>query len=55
VREIHRQIREAGFVPAQRNTAYEVLRTYRDPEDDEALPPDKALETGSVIPLATLN
>ncbi len=26
--EIHRQIREAGFTPAQRNTNYEVLKTF---------------------------
>jgi len=55
VREIHRQIREAGFVPAQRNTAYEVLRVFNDPDDDKSLPPDDVLETANVIPLATLN
>jgi cyclic dehypoxanthinyl futalosine synthase len=32
--EIQRQIREAGFVPAQRNTHYDVLRVFDAPEAD---------------------
>jgi cyclic dehypoxanthinyl futalosine synthase len=55
VREIHRQIRTAGFAPAQRNTGYEVMRIYRDPQEDEALPADKVIDTAPVIPLASLN
>ncbi len=35
--EIHRQIREAGFVPAQRNTNYDVLKKFGTPESDEEL------------------
>jgi 2-iminoacetate synthase ThiH len=26
--EMHRQIRAAGFIPAQRNTNYDVLKTF---------------------------
>lgn len=33
--EIHRQIREAGFTPAQRNTNYDVLKVF-DKDDAEA-------------------
>jgi cyclic dehypoxanthinyl futalosine synthase len=36
-REIHRQIREAGFIPAQRNTNYDVLKVYDTPEADDEL------------------
>jgi 2-iminoacetate synthase ThiH len=32
--EIHRQIREAGFIPAQRNTNYDVLKVFA--TDDES-------------------
>jgi cyclic dehypoxanthinyl futalosine synthase len=32
--EIHRQIREAGFIPAQRNTNYDVLKVFDTPEKD---------------------
>lgn len=53
VPEIHRQIREAGFVPAQRNTRYEIMRVYRD--GDEALSPESELQAASVIPLTVLN
>jgi cyclic dehypoxanthinyl futalosine synthase len=31
-KEIHRQIRQAGFIPAQRNTDYEVLKVFDTPE-----------------------
>jgi hypothetical protein len=37
-REIHRQIRSAGFIPVQRNTDYENLCVYEDPAADEDLP-----------------
>jgi hypothetical protein len=37
-REIHRQIRSAGFIPVQRDTDYEHLCVYEDPAADEALP-----------------
>lgn len=46
VAEIHRQIRAAGFYPAQRDTAYSVLREYPSPEDDAAV------ATASVPPRA---
>ena len=36
-REIHRQIRSAGFVPAQRDTDYHILRVYETPDDDSEL------------------
>jgi cyclic dehypoxanthinyl futalosine synthase len=36
-REIHRQIREAGFIPAQRNTNYDVLKVFDTSEADEEL------------------
>lgn len=35
--EIHRQIREAGFIPAQRNTNYDILRVFDTPEKDAEL------------------
>lgn len=35
--EIHRQIREAGFIPAQRNTNYDVLKTFETPDQDTEL------------------
>jgi cyclic dehypoxanthinyl futalosine synthase len=33
-KEIHRQIRQAGFIPAQRNTDYHILKRYDTPESD---------------------
>jgi len=36
-REIHRQIREAGFIPAQRNTNYDILKVFETPEADADL------------------
>jgi cyclic dehypoxanthinyl futalosine synthase len=36
-REIHRQIREAGFVPAQRNTNYDILKVFETTDADEDL------------------
>lgn len=35
--EIHRQIREAGYIPAQRNTNYDVLKVFDTPEADAEL------------------
>lgn len=35
--EIHRQIRAAGFIPAKRDTAYNVLHVYEDPAEDSKL------------------
>jgi cyclic dehypoxanthinyl futalosine synthase len=37
-REIHRQIRAAGFVPVQRDTGYGHLCVYDDPRMDDSLP-----------------
>jgi cyclic dehypoxanthinyl futalosine synthase len=41
VTEIHRQIRDAGFVPAQRDTSYTIVRQYNNNENDDEvqLPP----------------
>ncbi len=36
-KEIHRQIRQAGFIPAQRNTDYDILKVYESPEADAEL------------------
>lgn len=36
-KEIHRQIREAGFIPAQRNTNYDVLKVFETDEADVEL------------------
>lgn len=36
-REIHRQIRTAGFIPAKRDTAYTILHIYEDPAEDATL------------------
>src|SRR4249920_1342351 len=36
--ELRRLVREAGRVPAQRNTEYELIRVYERPEDDEDSP-----------------
>jgi 7,8-didemethyl-8-hydroxy-5-deazariboflavin synthase CofH subunit len=38
--ELKRLIREAGRVPAQRSTVYEILRRYDDPDQDDASPLD---------------
>ncbi|MBL8117170.1 MAG: CofH family radical SAM protein [Anaerolineae bacterium] len=35
--EMHRQIREAGFTPAQRNTNYDILKVFDQPEADAEL------------------
>jgi cyclic dehypoxanthinyl futalosine synthase len=46
VPEIHRQIREAGFIPSQRNTSYDIIRRYTaDPDLDKDLMPQTELET----------
>lgn len=45
VPEIHRQIREAGFVPTQRDTSYKPVIEYGvDPADDEGKLPPAELE-----------
>ncbi|MBC7811851.1 MAG: CofH family radical SAM protein [Burkholderiales bacterium] len=36
-REIHRQIREAGFIPAQRDTDYHTMKVYPNISDDDTL------------------
>lgn len=36
-KEIHRQIREAGFIPAQRDTDYHVMKVFNTPEEDVEL------------------
>jgi cyclic dehypoxanthinyl futalosine synthase len=36
-KEIHRQIRQAGFIPAQRNTNYDVLKVFDTPDADAQL------------------
>ena len=38
--ELRRLIRDAGRVPAQRNTLYDLLRVYDDPASDETSPLD---------------
>ena len=38
--ELRRLVREAGRVPAQRTTEYELIRVYERPEDDEDSPLD---------------
>ena len=38
--ELRRMVRDAGRVPAQRNTTYDLLRVYDDPAADEASPLD---------------
>ena len=38
--ELRRLIRDAGRVPAQRNTEYDLLRVYRDPLDEDDSPLD---------------
>ena len=39
--ELRRLIRDAGRVPAQRNTVYALLRVYDDPAADDASPLDR--------------
>ncbi len=39
--ELRRLIRDAGRVPAQRNTVYDLLRVYDDPAADDASPLDR--------------
>lgn len=60
-KEIHRQIRGAGFIPAQRNTHYDILKVYETPEEDGELKSladvAKAFESGqdSWQPLTLIN
>jgi len=51
VPEIHRQIRSAGFYPAQRNTSYNILRDYSDPADEVELPASTFETLPDFIPL----
>jgi cyclic dehypoxanthinyl futalosine synthase len=46
-REIHRQIRTAGFIPAQRNTNYDVLKVFEKPEDDSELQTIEAISAAA--------
>jgi cyclic dehypoxanthinyl futalosine synthase len=62
VPEIHRQIREAGFVPAQRDSGYNIVRQYSgdEAEDSAQMPPAElpAEPTGNFtnqIALSVLN
>ncbi len=52
VAEFHRQIRAAGFYPAQRDSSYNILREYRDPFDDNGVvPPDTFDSIPDFMPL----
>ena len=51
VAEIHRQVRGAGFYPAQRDSSYNILREYRTLADEGDLPPDKLNAMPDFIPL----
>jgi cyclic dehypoxanthinyl futalosine synthase len=51
VAEIHRQVRGAGFYPAQRDSSYNILREYRTLEDEGDLPPDTLSAMPDFIPL----
>ncbi len=46
-REIHRQIREAGFIPAQRNTNYDVLKVFDTPDADSELQTIEAISAAA--------
>jgi cyclic dehypoxanthinyl futalosine synthase len=50
-RDIHVLIRDAGYIPAKRDTHYNVLKVFPTPEDVPDLPsrPQRVVET---IPLA---
>lgn len=55
-RDIHHYIRDAGFVPAKRDTRYAILRVFEDPAESEKLPPleikrRNAKPSPEVIPL----
>jgi cyclic dehypoxanthinyl futalosine synthase len=51
VAEIHRQVRGAGFYPAQRDSSYNILREYRTLADEGDLPPDTLNAMPDFIPL----
>jgi FO synthase subunit 2 len=55
--ELRRLVREAGRVPAQRTTTYELVKVYRNEEDEEASPldtvQDAAARFGSYRSLAS--
>ena len=53
-RDIHRYIRDAGYIPAKRDTRYTILKVFEDPAESENLPvlkPKKHQATTEVIPL----
>src|SRR6185436_2568105 len=54
VAEIHRQVRGAGFYPAQRDSSYNILREYRTLADEGDLPPDALSAMPDFIPLPLL-
>jgi cyclic dehypoxanthinyl futalosine synthase len=55
VAEIQRQVRAAGFYPAQRDSSYNILREYRDPADDaDHVPTDSLTTLPDFIPLPLL-
>jgi len=37
-REIHGFIRDAGFIPAKRDTHYNLIQAFEDPKDSENVP-----------------
>jgi len=51
VAEIHRQVRGAGFYPAQRDSSYNIVREYRSLADEGDLPPDTLSAMPDFIPL----
>ncbi len=51
VAEIHRQIRGAGFFPAQRDSSYNILREYRTAADDDDLPEVSLESIPEFVPL----
>jgi cyclic dehypoxanthinyl futalosine synthase len=48
VAEIHHQIRDAGYLPAQRNTRYEIVRAYDTADIDNSLPARQDTGYGSL-------
>ncbi|HYF65780.1 MAG TPA: hypothetical protein VD886_23325, partial [Herpetosiphonaceae bacterium] len=44
-REIHHYIRDAGYVPAKRDTHYNILRTFENAEDSESVPSLSVIQT----------
>jgi cyclic dehypoxanthinyl futalosine synthase len=44
-REIHHYIRDAGYIPAKRDTHYTILRTFENVEDSESVPSLSIIQT----------